>query len=100
MTSLTEGLNTHGVSMAKAKEDRAGGKYLDTLFADERKRYIEKTVDIGGVDPYEIPKELWSRDPEGLPDVCYMDSRKLDSRCRSTVSASTHVCEEFKAFKV
>ena len=48
-------------------------RYIESLDADARRRYIDKTAIIGGHDPYSFTDTMWSSDPVNFPSVTYID---------------------------
>ena len=52
---------------------KQGGLYRDKLLPDAKKRYVEKINFIRNVDPYEVPKDQWIRDPDALPPITFPD---------------------------
>lgn len=49
------------------------GLYRDKLAPDAKNRYSEKINIIGNVDPYEIPKDRWIRDPDASAPETFAD---------------------------
>ena len=49
------------------------GYFLSLQDKDGRKRYMEKLMAIGGVDPYEIPKNEWQDDIDLWPGITYIN---------------------------
>ena len=48
-------------------------RYIESLDADARMRYIDKTAIIGGHDPYSLTGTMWSSDTVNFPSVTYID---------------------------
>ena len=48
-------------------------KYTISLDADARRRYIDKTVIIGGHYPYSPTGTIWITDPVNFPSMIYID---------------------------
>ena len=49
------------------------GYFLSLQDKNGRKRYMEKLMAIGGVDPYEIPKNEWQDDIDLWPGITYIN---------------------------
>ena len=48
-------------------------KYTESLDADVRRQYIDKTAIIGGHYPYSPTSTMWIIDPVNFPSVVHID---------------------------
>ena len=59
--------------MEKLKTSSDCRSYYDRLQPAEKSRYAQKLLSIDGNDPYEIPDHSWSKNPDDVPDLTYID---------------------------
>ena len=48
------------------------GYFEGIQLKETKERYLDKLADIGGQDPYEIPRNEWMDDVDSWPDVTYI----------------------------
>ena len=48
------------------------GYFEGLQLKESKQRYLEKTKDVNGEDPYEIPRNEWIDDVDSWPNVTYI----------------------------
>jgi hypothetical protein len=69
-------------------------KHLESVPEASKKRYSDKILNIGGLDPYEIPSQSWSDNKDLLPEVNHARIVQY-----FVLGTSHYTCDQFGAYK-
>ncbi|KAK7489626.1 hypothetical protein BaRGS_00019021 [Batillaria attramentaria] len=78
------------------EKKRKGDKrpYAERLLPKSKIRYEKKLLLIDGNDPYELPTNVWSVNPDDLPEITYITIVNY-----FVLGKSRYTSEEFRAYK-